>query len=95
MIANVSPAAIHYEETMNTLNYANRAKNIRVTLKKNILEKEDLNDINDRNSKGNKGGIGSAMQEKVVNSLKNEILELRKLLNDRNDGIKKKSIFEN
>ncbi len=91
MIANVSPAAIHYEDTLNTLNYANRAKNIRVTLRKNILEKENLIELNDKNSKGVKGTIGIAMQDKVVNNLKNEIFELRKLLNDKNDPIKKKS----
>jgi kinesin family protein 18/19 len=29
MIANVSPSSMHYEDTYNTLNYANRAKNIK------------------------------------------------------------------
>lgn len=82
MIANVSPATIYYEETLNTLNYANRAKNIRVTLKKNVVEKDDL--------VGNKLASGVHKENNVVSSLKNEIFELRKLLNEKND-IRKKS----
>lgn len=40
MIANISPALIHAEETHNTLKYANRAKNIRITLEKNQIDVE-------------------------------------------------------
>jgi len=36
MIANVAPTALNYVDTYNTLKYADRAKEIRVTLKKNI-----------------------------------------------------------
>eukprot|EP00931_Biecheleriopsis_adriatica_P016452 TRINITY_DN12111_c0_g1_i3.p1 TRINITY_DN12111_c0_g1~~TRINITY_DN12111_c0_g1_i3.p1 ORF type:complete len:869 (-),score=183.58 TRINITY_DN12111_c0_g1_i3:177-2783(-) len=37
MVANVSPSHLSYEDTLNTLKYANRAKNIRVTAKQNLL----------------------------------------------------------
>ncbi|GLE02519.1 hypothetical protein PINS_up011357 [Pythium insidiosum] len=37
MIANVSPAATSLEETLNTLKYANRAKNIKTTVTRNVL----------------------------------------------------------
>ncbi|XP_078669677.1 kinesin-like protein KIF18A [Branchiostoma floridae x Branchiostoma belcheri] len=37
MIAAVSPSSLSYEDTHNTLKYANRAKNIRCTLKKNVV----------------------------------------------------------
>eukprot|EP00043_Microstomoeca_roanoka_P000512 m.27942 g.27942 ORF g.27942 m.27942 type:complete len:954 (-) comp10357_c1_seq2:207-3068(-) len=37
MIANCSPSNRSYEDTYNTLNYANRAKNIKVDLKKNVV----------------------------------------------------------
>ena len=37
MIANVSPAWIHYEETHNTLKYASRATQIRLTVEKNTV----------------------------------------------------------
>ncbi len=35
MIAHVDPLERHFEETYNTLNYANRAKNIKTTVVKN------------------------------------------------------------
>ncbi|KAG0044847.1 kinesin-like protein Klp5 [Gryganskiella cystojenkinii] len=37
MIACVSPSSQHYEETQNTLKYANRAKNIKTKVSKNTL----------------------------------------------------------
>lgn len=37
MIANVSLAAASFEETLNTLKYANRAKNIKTTVARNVL----------------------------------------------------------
>jgi kinesin family protein 18/19 len=36
MIANISPGVSSFEETYNTLIYANRAKNIKVTVNRNI-----------------------------------------------------------
>lgn len=82
MIATVSPSASNYEETLNTLNYANRAKSIRVILKKNILEIEDLN--------SEKSLVMKANQEKVLNGLKSEIIELRKLLSEKSNEKKSK-----
>ncbi|KAI9364405.1 P-loop containing nucleoside triphosphate hydrolase protein, partial [Zopfochytrium polystomum] len=38
MIANISPALIHYEETHNTLKYANRAKNIKTKVEQNVID---------------------------------------------------------
>ncbi|XP_065123900.1 kinesin-like protein KIF18A [Paramisgurnus dabryanus] len=37
MIANVSPSSFSYEDTHNTLKYANRAKEIKSTLKSNVM----------------------------------------------------------
>ncbi|XP_023573912.1 kinesin-like protein KIF18B [Octodon degus] len=37
MIANVSPAGLAYEDTYNTLKYADRAKEIRLSLKSNVV----------------------------------------------------------
>ncbi|CAK9004185.1 Kinesin-like protein KIF19 [Durusdinium trenchii] len=37
MIANASPSHLSYEDTLNTLKYANRAKNIRVRAKQNLV----------------------------------------------------------
>ncbi|XP_039748795.1 kinesin-like protein KIF18A isoform X2 [Pararge aegeria] len=38
MIANVSPSAISYEDTYNTLKYAARANKIQLSIKKNIID---------------------------------------------------------
>ncbi|KAL2743039.1 kinesin-like protein KIF18A [Vespula maculifrons] len=40
MIANISPSNINYEDTYNTLRYANRAKKIKTCIKKNIVSCE-------------------------------------------------------
>jgi len=37
MIANISPGAICFEDTYNTLNYANRAKDIKSVVTRNVL----------------------------------------------------------
>ena len=37
MIANVNPSEASFEETLNTLKYANRAKNIKTTVQRNVL----------------------------------------------------------
>merc|ERR1719352_1206346 len=41
MIANISPNLLCYEDTLNTLKYANRAKNIRVSAKQNMIKPDD------------------------------------------------------
>lgn len=42
MIANVGPSAYNYEETMSTLRYANRAKNIKNDVRINEDPKDAL-----------------------------------------------------
>lgn len=37
MIATVSPSSLSYEDSLNTLKYANRAKNIRMQVKRNVV----------------------------------------------------------
>ena len=37
MISNVSPSSLTYEDTFNTRRYADRAKKIKIKLKKNVL----------------------------------------------------------
>ncbi|CAK9040157.1 Kinesin-like protein KIF19 [Durusdinium trenchii] len=41
MIANVSPSHLSYEDTLNTLKYANRAKNIRVSASQQLIQPDD------------------------------------------------------
>lgn len=38
MIANVSPSSLTYDDTYNTLKYASRAKNIRTTVRQNVVK---------------------------------------------------------
>lgn len=38
MIANVSPSSLTYDDTYNTLKYASRAKNIRTTIRQNLVK---------------------------------------------------------
>ncbi|CAF0971218.1 unnamed protein product [Adineta ricciae] len=38
MIAHVSPASIHFEESRNTLNYADRAKYIKTKVRRNVVD---------------------------------------------------------
>ena len=61
MIAAVSASVASYDETINTLKYANRAKNIKVVVERNVT--------------GAKAHV--AEYEKLINSLRKEIVDLR------------------
>lgn len=64
MIANISPSVFSIEDTMNTLKYANRAKNIKSMIKRNVLDVDyHLNKY-----------------DEMISSLKNEVDELRSQL---------------
>ncbi len=41
MIANISGSILSYEDTLNTLLFANRAKNVKVSVQKNVIEKSN------------------------------------------------------
>ncbi|XP_076328716.1 uncharacterized protein LOC143234904 isoform X2 [Tachypleus tridentatus] len=64
MIAAVSPSSISYEDTYNTLKYADRAKSIQLDLKKNVISVE----------------AHVTKYVKIVDDLKKEILELKEKL---------------
>ncbi|XP_029638380.1 kinesin-like protein KIF18A isoform X2 [Octopus sinensis] len=66
MIAAVSPSHLSYEDTYNTLKYADRAKHIRVNLKKNIM-----------NVKSNISKYG-----KIVEGLREEVQQLKTKLKE-------------
>jgi hypothetical protein len=75
MIANISPSILAIEETYNTLKYANRAKNIKINLKKNVIESD----------------YHISKYDEVVNALRNEIEELKdqlaQKLQSQNNGL--------
>jgi kinesin family member 18/19 len=61
MIANISPSVFTLEDTLNTLKYANRAKNIKTNIKRNVL------DVDFHINK----------YDEVISNLKNELESLR------------------
>ena len=66
MIANVSPSSETFEDTFNTLKYADRAKKIKISLKKNILNVD----------------LHVAQYAKVVEDLRGEISLLKKRIQE-------------
>ena len=68
MIACLSPSNLSYEETLNTLKYANRAKNIKRKVNKNIREIEDVTEY--------KGIIETLKNE--IDNLKEQLLQKNK-----------------
>ena len=70
MIANVSPSINTFEDTYNTLKYANRAKNIKTFVTRNVLTAQYhiSNYVN------------------IINNLKEEVSQLRQQLQMKNGG---------
>lgn len=67
MIANVSPSVTTFDDTYNTLKYANRAKNIKTQLQRNVMNVQyHISNYN-----------------QIIGNLKNEIAELKNQLAKR------------
>lgn len=64
MIANISPAVVCFEDTYNTLNFANRTKNIKTNVIRNVLNVSNH--------------IANYVQ--IINNLKQENEELKKMI---------------
>jgi kinesin family protein 18/19 len=64
MIANISPSSMSYEDTFNTLQYANRAKNIKTKVTRNVI-----------NVKFHVG-----QYKEIIASLRSEVAELKEKL---------------
>jgi kinesin family protein 18/19 len=64
MIANLGPSIKHFEDTHNTLKYANRAKNIKTSAQRNILSVE----------------YHVSQYTDIINRLKQEVLDLKSQL---------------
>lgn len=67
MIANVSPSSLTYEDTYNTLKYATRAKKIKSTIKRNVVNVE----------------MHVGQYVKIVEEQKAEIMMLKKQLAEK------------
>ncbi|KAL3669876.1 hypothetical protein V7S43_005253 [Phytophthora oleae] len=70
MIANVSLAASSVEETLNTLKYANRAKNIKTTVRRNIVDSDQA----------------TVSQNSLVANLQEGIATLKKTLQEQTEA---------
>ena len=66
MIACISPFHLYYEDTHNTLEYANRAKNIKTRIEKNVINVE----------------YHVSKYKEIIDDLKNEVKQLRKVLHN-------------
>ena len=67
MIANISPSSICFDDTYNTLNYANRAKKIKSNVKRNVLSAQyHINDYNN-----------------IIKSLQNRIFDLENKIGNK------------
>ena len=64
MIANVSPAANQYEETVNSLKYANRAKDIKTKVQQNVVDTE----------------MHVVQYQSIIAALRQEVLDLKSQL---------------
>jgi kinesin family protein 18/19 len=76
MIACVSPAAISYDETVNTLKYAMRARKIEKKISKNVREVD----------------VHISQYREIIDSLKSEIDQLRQIIKEQETVIHKGNI---
>ena len=80
MLACVSPSQLYYDETLNTLNYATRAKKITKKIVKNVknIVNEDETDY-----------------KEIIDALKEEIETLKKIIKDQEILLKEKDALNN
>ena len=69
MIANISPSHKQFEETVNTLKYANRAKNLKTQVARNVMSVS----------------AHIAEYQRIIMELRNEVADLKTQLADRPD----------
>ena len=72
MISTISQALVAFDETMFTLQYANRAKNLKVNIKKNIVKKVDVR-IN--------------KYDEFIQNIKEEIVDIKKNILEQDNAI--------
>ena len=70
LIANISPSVLSYQETLNTLTYANRAKNIKKEVTQNVVQDAKVLE----------------KYENVLSKLNDEIEEAKGKLRERSDS---------
>ena len=89
MLVCVSPAVESYEESISSLNYATRAKKIKKKVyqnKKQIDFIDGNNNINYKNENNN-----SNQYEEIIDSLKNEIYQLKTIIKEQQNKLTNKN----
>ena len=75
MIASISPSHRQFEETVNTLKYANRAKNLKTQVARNVMSVS----------------AHIAEYQRIIMELRNQVSGLKHQLQDRPDAIREDS----
>ena len=78
MIANVSPSILSLEETLNTLNFANRAKNIKTNLKINVIDNVNVSNF-DQIIEGLKNDI-EVLRHQLAFKTHNNLLNIKEFM---------------
>ena len=92
MLVCLSPCSESYEESISSLNYANRAKKIKKKIFQNKKE-VDLMDGNDNefNNFGIKTSGNNSQYEEIIGSLKNEIYQLKSIIKEQENKLRNKN----
>ena len=89
MLVCLSPSSESYEESISSLNYANRAKKIKKKIfqnKKEINYEENINFSNKFLNKGNNN-----QYEEIIDNLKNEIYQLKNIIKEQENKLRNKN----
>ena len=90
MLVCVSPSGESYDESISSLNYANRAKKIK---KKIFQNKKEVDLIEENNNEFNLKNSGNNNQyEEIIGSLKNEIFQLKNIIKEQQNKLRNNNI---
>jgi hypothetical protein len=92
MLVCLSPCSESYEESISSLNYANRAKKIK---KKIFQNKKEVDLMDGNNNEFNNFGIktsgNNSQYEEIIGSLKNEIYQLKSIIKEQENKLRNKN----
>jgi len=94
MLVCLSPSSDSYEESLSSLNYANRAKKIK---KKIFQNKKEVDLMEGNNNEFNNLGIKTSgnntqfQYEEIIGSLKNEIFQLKNIIKEQDNKLRNKN----
>ena len=109
MIANVSPSSETFEDTFNTLKYADRAKRIKINLKKNVLNvdfhiaqyakiDEDLKGVDSTNTEiqviESSGSADGVRSSEAIDSFDKNLLIIEELQQTLNIYVERQKNFD-